>query len=525
MILDFATIVLLVLVLLAFLLSWSLAARHFLHMFQLNSYKPKVQLAWLKKNLNSLVPKTLLSLFTVPAIIFWGKTGLAIAGIVYIILAYFYKPRQAKTPLVYTKRVIRMLITSGIIMLILLVIAVALWGGRRILFPVVLFGTYALTPLIILLANLINKPVEKAINNGFVKEARQLLDGMPDLKIIGITGSFGKTSVKYYLTTLLRAKYDVLMTPHNYNTTLGVVRTVRENLRATHEVFVCEMGARNVGDIQEICDLVHPQFGVVTAIGEQHLESFKTLDHIKKTKFELPNSLPEYGMAFLNGDDENIRSMHYARPHITYGLNGGNGYRAFDVRAAEKGTTFQVKTPSGETAEFSTKLLGRHNVLNITGAIAVAHTLGIGLQALVPQVKKIEGVPHRLQLIRSGETLLIDDAYNSNPAGTKVALETLGFFEDHFKILVTPGMVELGTKQDEYNEAFGADAAGVCDHIILVGRKQAPPIEKGALGAGFPKEKLTVVDTIQEAFSLIAQLNAQGRQKVALLENDLPDNF
>lgn len=522
---DTATIVLLVLVLLAFLLSWSLAARHFLHMFQLNSYKPKVQLGWLKKNLNSLIPKTVLALFTVPSIIFWGKTGLAIAGIVYIILAYFHKPRQAKTPLVYTKRVIRLLTTSSVIMLILLAIAVILWGGRRILFPFILFGTYTLTPLIILLANLLNKPVEKAINKSFVEEARQMLADMPDLKIIGITGSFGKTSVKYYLTTLLKAKYDVLMTPRNYNTTLGVVRTVRENLRATHEVFVCEMGARSVGDIQEICDLVHPQLGVVTAIGEQHLESFKTLDNIKKTKFELPNSLPENGMAFLNGDDENIRSVGYTRPHITYGLHDGNDYQAFHISAAENGTSFEVKTPDGETAEFTTKLLGRHNVLNITGAIAVAHTMGISLQALVPQVKKIEGVPHRLQLIRSGETLIIDDAYNSNPAGAKVALETLGFFEDYFKILVTPGMVELGPKQDEYNEAFGADAAKVCDHIILVGRKQAPPIEKGVLGAGFPREKLIVVDTIQEAFSQIAQLNAQGRQKVALLENDLPDNF
>lgn len=278
----------------------------------------------------------MLALFTVPAIILWGKTGLAIAGIIYIILAYFYKPRQAKTPLVYTKRIVRMLITSGIIMLVLLAAAVILWGGRRILFPVVLFGTYALTPLIILLANFINKPVEKAINHGFIKEAQQILADMPDLKIIGITGSFGKTSVKYYLTTLLQAKYDVLMTPQNYNTTLGVVRTIRENLRATHEVFVCEMGARNVGDIKEICDLVHPQFGVVTAVGEQHLESFKTLDNIKKTKFELPNSLPENGMAFLNGDDENIKSVQYTRPHVTYGLDSGNGYQAFDVSSSER---------------------------------------------------------------------------------------------------------------------------------------------------------------------------------------------
>lgn len=522
---DIATLILLVLVVLAFLLSWSLAARHFLHMFQLNSYKPGVQLGWVKKNLNVILPKTILALFTVPCIIFWGKTGLAIAGILYIILAYFYKPKDAKKPIVYTKRVVRMMITSGIITLLLLVLAILLWGGNRILFSLVLFCTYAFTPLIILLANVINKPIERAINNGFIKEARQMVDAMPELKIIGITGSFGKTSVKYYLTTLLRAKYDVLMTPENYNTTLGVVRTIRENLRATHEVFVCEMGARNVGDIKEICDLVHPRYGVVTAVGEQHLESFKTIDNIKKTKFELPDSLPDGGMAFLNGDDENIKSVHYKRPHITYGLSEGNDYRAVNITAAEKGTTFEIKAPNGETAAFTTKLLGRHNVQNITGAIAVAHTMGIALKALVPQVKKIEGVPHRLQLLQNGETLIIDDAYNSNPTGTKAALETLGFFEDGVKILVTPGMVELGPKQDEYNREFGENAAKICDYIILVGKKQTEPIKEGVLNQGFPKERLIITDGIMEAFDQIRKIDAQGKKKVALLENDLPDNF
>lgn len=352
-----------------------------------------------------------------------------------------------------------------------------------------------------------------------------MLAAMPDLKVIGITGSYGKTSVKYYLSTLLRAKYDVLMTPENYNTTLGVVRTIRENLRATHEVFVCEMGARNVGDIREICDLVHPQYGVVTAIGEQHLESFKSLNNIQKTKFELPNSLPEDGMAFLNGDDENIKSVAYSRPHMTYGLQSGNGYHAYDIEVTEKGTSFCVKTPDGQTQAFTTRLLGRHNVLNITGAIAVAHSMGIDLKALAMQVKKLDGVPHRLQLLHNGQNLIIDDAYNSNPNGTKVALETLSFFKDSVKILVTPGMVELGEKQDLYNRRFGEDAAAVCDYIILVGRKQTQSIKAGALSKGFPADRLVVTDGIREAFDEIAKINTGDRQKVTLLENDLPDNF
>ena len=521
---DFFDGILLILLLLTFMLSLLFAGRHFIHMFQLNGYKPRVQVIWLKKNLYSAVPKLLLSALTVPAIALWGKTGLILSGIVYVILAYFYKPRQAKKPLVYTKRVIRLCITLTLIEAVILVVCIC-FCANRLLLSLLLFLSYALLPFLILAANYINKPVEKGINRKFINQARSMLAAMPDLKVIGITGSYGKTSVKYYLSTLLRAKYDVLMTPENYNTTLGVVRTIRENLRATHEVFVCEMGARNVGDIREICDLVHPQYGVVTAIGEQHLESFKSLNNIQKTKFELPNSLPEDGMAFLNGDDENIKSVAYSRPHMTYGLQNGNGYHASDIEVTEKGTSFCVKTPDGQTQAFTTRLLGRHNVLNITGAIAVAHSMGIDLKALAMQVKKLDGVPHRLQLLHNGQNLIIDDAYNSNPNGTKVALETLSFFKDSVKILVTPGMVELGEKQDLYNRRFGEDAAAVCDYIILVGRKQTQSIKAGALSKGFPADRLVVTDGIREAFDEIAKINTGDRQKVTLLENDLPDNF
>ena len=162
---------------------------------------------------------------------------------------------------------------------------------------------YALSPCIILLSNLINKPLELSINQYYTNDAKKMLRACPNLKIIGITGSYGKTSVKYYLTTLLRSKYNVLMTPESYNTPMGVVKTIRGSLKATDEIFVCEMGAKWVGDIKELCDIVHPHHGIITSIGPQHLESFKTLDAIKGTKFELADALPEGGMLFLNGDD------------------------------------------------------------------------------------------------------------------------------------------------------------------------------------------------------------------------------
>ena len=151
------------------------------------------------------------------------------------------------------------------------------------------------------------------ISHGYVKDARRILESMPGLTVIGITGSYGKTSTKNFLHSLLSVKYNVLMTPESYNTTMGVVRTVRERLRPTHQVFIVEMGAKNPGDIREICDLVRPKYGMITSIGEQHLETFKTLDNIIKTKFELADAIPRRD-CLLNLDNRYIRDIRVTSP-------------------------------------------------------------------------------------------------------------------------------------------------------------------------------------------------------------------
>jgi len=305
---------------------------------------------------------------------------------------------------------------------------------------------------------------------------------------------------------------------------MGVVKTVRGSLKATHEIFVCEMGAKWVGDIKELCDIVHPQHGVITSIGPQHLESFKTLDAVKSTKFELSDALPEGGMLFLNADDENIKAHGSTRPFISYSIDADADYKAYDISVSERGTTFSVRTPEGESEQFSTKLIGRHNVLNIVGAIAISHKMGITLKELKGQVRRLEGVPHRLQLSDRGDMTIIDDAYNSNPSGTKAALEALSLF-DGYRILVTPGMVELGAKQNELNREFGRNAAKVCDYVVLVGQKQAVPIKAGLLDEAYDESRIFIADTIEEALSHVYSIDSQGRKKIVLLENDLPDNY
>lgn len=499
-----------------------------MHFFQLNSYRFDTHTKWLKENGRKYLSHATVSVLMLIALLF--NMNIVIKSVVFALLLLIAipieKPQKAKKPLVYTPRVKRMFFTQTVLSLTVIV-AVSipcLKASHETYALLALALIFALSPLLCLAANLINKPVELSINRYYTNDAKKLLRQCPDLKIIGITGSYGKTSVKYYLTTLLKGKYNVLMTPESYNTPMGVVKTIRGSLKATHEIFVCEMGAKWVGDIKELCDIVHPQHGVITSIGPQHLESFKTLDAVKNTKFELADSLPEGGMLFLNADDENIKDHGCNRPYISYSVEGQADYVAYDLSVSERGTTFTVKTPEGETAEFSTRLIGRHNVLNIVGAIAISHKMGIALKDLRGQVRKLEGVPHRLQLSDKGNIAIIDDAYNSNPSGTKAALEALSLF-DGYKILVTPGMVELGEKQDELNREFGRNAAAVCDYVVLVGAKQAVPIKAGLLDKKYDESKIFVASAINEALDHVYALNSQGRKKIILLENDLPDNY
>ena len=510
-----------------FFISTSMSVIDSVHFFQLNSYRFDTHTKWMRENLRKYLTHNIISvLMLIVVFVPMNPMVKAIAlEILFIISLPSEKPKKAKKPLVYTARVKRMLATTLLVILAVLV-PTTIKGMSSAhetypLFAMVLI--YALSPCIILLSNLINKPLELSINQYYTNDAKKMLRACPDLKIIGITGSYGKTSVKYYLTTLLRSKYNVLMTPESYNTPMGVVKTIRGSLKATDEIFVCEMGAKWVGDIKELCDIVHPHHGIITSIGPQHLESFKTLEAIKGTKFELADALPEGGMLFLNGDDENIDSYKGDRKHISYSLDNGD-YSAFDIAVSERGTTFKVKAPDGETQEFSTKLIGRHNVLNIVGAIAVSHKMGIELKDLRSAVRKLEGVPHRLQLSDKGNMTIIDDAYNSNPSGTKAALEALSLFNG-YKILVTPGMVELGSKQDELNREFGSNAADVCDYVVLVGEKQAVPIKAGLLDKNYDESKIYVASNINDALTHVYAINSQGKKKIVLLENDLPDNY
>ncbi len=503
-----------------------LTARYNLHMYQLNGYKNVEHLSWLVKKIR----QQWILLFALAlgiARIFFDYLALDI--VIYMTLGLIclvynaMRRMKAKKKLVYTARVKRQIVT-GLTVFVALAVLVCLFFGIGYLIPycAIMVGTQE---VYVVVTGVINIPLEKMINRYYINDAKRLLKKSKDLKIIGITGSYGKTSVKFYLQTLLREKYSVLVTPESYNTPMGIVKTIRGSLKPTHEIFVCEMGARHVGDIKEDCDIVHPHMGVITSIGPQHLETFHSIENIKKTKFELADALPEGGALFLNGDNEYImdKAKEYENKVFYFAGGEGSGYRAGDIKLSQFGTEFTVTAPGGEKEVFRMKLIGGHNVANVLGAIAVAHYLGIPLSELKIPVRQLEPVEHRMQMRTSGMVTIIDDAYNSNPVGSKAALDTLSMF-DGTKILITPGMVELGEKESEYNFKFGTYAAECCDHILLVGKKRAEDIKNGVLSRDFPEEKCIVFEKVEDALSFAYSIKSQTN-KYILLENDLPDNY
>lgn len=500
------------------------------HMFQLNSYSAATHLKWTAHNISSAIPNILCLIlaavcFAADAFTKINKTASVVLHIAVICAFVIFalvnlEKKGQKTPLVFTARVKRLCVTYAVLNII--VFAAAWLLTDRIAGYAVMLLALALQPFILLTANLINTPVEAAVRRYYLRDALGILRSCPSLRVIGITGSYGKTSMKYFLCEILKQKYNVLMTPGNYNTPMGVVKTVRSSLRGYHEIFLCEMGAKRVGEIKELCDIASPEFGIVTSVGPQHLESFKSLDNIIKTKLELANNLRPGGKAFINLDNEYLKD-NLPKGAVTYGTCDGADYKADIISVSSSGTEFSVRCPDGNQHTFSTVLIGAHNVTNLCGAVAMAHFLGEDMEDIAAGVGRITPVPHRLQLIKKPGITLIDDAYNSNPSGCRAALDALSHF-DGMKILVTPGMVELGSEEQRLNREFGSEAARVCDFVIPVGKRRAGPIVAGLHDAGYPDDKIFVADNIGDAMQKVYSLPCDT-SKTVLLENDLPDNY
>lgn len=501
-------------------------------MLQQNSYFNNRYAHWLNESHDSTTYIRLFAwcAFFVSLVSFWGLAVVAIFG---IWAAWHLFTAKYKKPLVVTARVRRILAASILLALVIAFLAEAFFlpvAAKHILQIAAISFTFAMcvSASLVMCANMLLKPVERSINKKYYNEAASMLASMPALTVIGITGSYGKTSTKHYLHRILSEKYEVLMTPGNFNTTLGVVRTVREHMKPYHQIFIAEMGAKQPGDIKEICQLVHPTIGIITAVGRMHMDTFKTIENVRNTKFELADSLPASGLAVINNDFEPSATREVTNAQcIRYTANGAPNcdLSAANIAYTSRGTTFDIVDAKGSIViSLRTKLVGECNISNLVAAVAVAIHLGVDAEQIKYAVEQIEQVEHRLNMRHvPGGVNVIDDAYNSNPVGSKMALEVLGAIPSGTKFVITPGMIELGDDQYELNRRLGEEIAKHADVAFVVGQYNSEALLEGIRLGGMLPEKVHTADSFIHAHQAMMAMAKPG--DTVLYENDLPDTF
>jgi UDP-N-acetylmuramoyl-tripeptide--D-alanyl-D-alanine ligase len=566
-----------------------LAGRHhrLLHLLQLEHYEPARLLLWLRRRSELSEPRELISLGALYGAATadaaagggWFAGALLLLSVPIAVRGVRDWRREAVKPLVFTGRARRLfaLALAPSVLLTLVAVGLAILGLDTVALAVLLalgLLSLVLAPWTLLTANRALAPVQSAINRRYVDRARRSLDEVRPL-VVGITGSYGKTTTKFCVGEVLSVDRPTLVTPESYNSFLGVTRAINERLEPRHRAFVVEMGMFRGGDIAELCELVHPTIGVITAIGPMHLERLGSVEAIAAAKAELLDALPADGHFVTNADDPRCVELA-ARSHVPVTLFGiedspaqtigsparvvedpsaqtiGSPARvvedpsaqtmgsppqvlagpsaqviAREVRISDGRTRFRLHLdgPHSPPIEVSAALLGGHNVSNLLAAAAVGRVLEIEPARIAEGIARVRAPAHRLQPIhnRRAGIVVIDDAYNSNPDGAQAALEVLAEHPATRRLLVTPGMVELGELESECNRRFGEQAAAVCDLAILVGPSRTEPIREGLAAAGMGPASIHVVRDIGEATVLLGRLTRAG--DVVLFENDLPDTY
>lgn len=430
---------------------------------------------------------------------------------------YLYSERKyaLKVPMKYTPRSTRLLVAhvifdiilSGGIGIGLAAASVAInlrWFYYLWFLPLSVFPL--LLPFTLVCSNSIMTLYEIPHNKRFVRRAGKVLAESKCVKV-GITGSYGKTSVKHFAAQMLGVKFKVISTPASYNTPMGIARTIKEQ-GLDCDIFLAEMGARHTGDIKELCDLVSPAYGVVTGVCEQHIETFGSLEAIKKEKGVLSERAETVVLGATVADFPAKNA-----------LREGTDFSVQDLVCSSEGFSFRLHI-NGQDVPIKTRLLGRSAAEDVALAAALCYALGMTPAEIAFAADSLEPVPHRLEKIEANGLVILDDSYNSNIEGAKNAVETLRLFEGR-KVVVTPGLVELGQLEESLNEVLGAQLTGL--DVILVGETLVLPVRRGYLAAGGDESRLKIVPTLQKAQEILSKELKDG--DCVLFLNDLPDIY
>lgn len=535
--------------------------RYFLQMLQQHGYKTHEYRSWTASHFSSKVITTEHLIYNAVILVliyfFSGNITFLSGLIIMFVFTLFwfgpvinYRADRDKKPLVLTSRAKRLTATLALLLLPLYYFAGSFIFSAELFYltqhieepsgqyltadPYFLGFLLCLidiaVPFLIFPAAWLMKPMENSIQNGFKQQAREKLASMPHLKVIAITGSYGKTSTKFVIDSFLKERMNVCVTPGSFNTPMGICKVINNDLEARHQVLILEMGARYEGNIQELCDISQPDISVITNVGISHLETFGSREAVAREKSALARVLEPGGILILNGEDEIVKEMGSDRNDIKRILTG-NKYQeiwAEDSSVDADGTTFTMHwqtVGNHKSTQVKTRLLGDHHIQNILLAAAVAREFDIRIETVAIAASNMEPVEHRLELKKQGEFTVIDDAFNSNPVGAKNAVDILATFKSGRKIIITPGMIELGELEEQENRTFGEyiGTSGI-NLAILVGEEQTRPIREGIESVQTNSNPtVRVVASLFEANDILHEYMQPG--DVVLYENDLPDSY
>lgn len=519
-----------------------LIAGKFLQILQLSGYKIKGYNVWLKDTKARYISRiAMLSFLSLACVLvtnalfdvyhqdsIYSYLGLIFYIYFSIVFIIHMVNSPQKTPLAQTRRMARLI--SCLFILCMGITFVLIWVCTEWLY-FIKFGVMVLTPLLlpvlVPLAHFIMLPLETFIRWNYIRKAKKKLASRPDLIRIGITGSYAKTSVKHILFDMLSEKYNVCMSPHSFNTPMGLTKVVLKYLKPENQILIAEMGAKQVGDIAYLCNIINPQHAIITGIGSQHLETFGSVENIKKTKNELVLALPENANVVFNMENKGARELFEEctlKNKFLAGFGEGSELKVSNVDITSNGMTFTLEY-NGKSKKCTSNLIGKHNLENILLSATLALKLGVSLEGVARAISELQPVAHRLEVIRNQNITVLDDAFNSSVEGSTAAVEVLSSFKDSVKICITPGMVEMGQEEFNVNEHFGEQLGKVCDYVIVVNKVNQEALKKGLESTEIAKENIILVDTLKQAKARLNELITPDKNYVVLFENDLPDNY
>ena len=397
---------------------------------------------------------------------------------------------------------------------------------------IVAIANLFMAPAYLALAVLTTSPIDSLAKKRIINKAKRKLGKFPNLKIVAITGSYGKTTMKAVLAAILTERFATLATPESVNTPVGVARFISEKVTTEIAVLIVEMGAYHIGDIRELCALTPPDIAVLTGINEAHIERFGSIANTVNAKFEIVRHAKKEAVAILNVEDKRVRTEYaenlQGRTAIFYGDVTGDmtRYGIADVRFEPDGLrqSFSLTNAHGEAYRLTTPLLGGYAPATLMGAVCVAETLGMTRAEITHGVAMARPVAHRLQPFNAASGILvIDDSYNGNPDGAREAVRVLARFKNKRKIYVTPGLVEMGLRNAEIHRAIGTDLASVADIVILIKNSATGSIAEGLKSGDFKDKDILWFDTATEAHAALPAILKSG--DVVLFQNDWPDNY